>query len=266
MYKTTSQFKLRNSSSSNNAIEHARSLGIDVISLNVPKKIKSFFNDKCFLIEFDPIDKAIGYDVCIYTDDLLEKEEYVYIYREIAKCISFVINIDEANPHHGTFFIEFNSDQLRSVKIYSKQNNRHIEDIKQLLVRYGFDETKHKLATVEVQAGAHISVSICVPRSVIIDEKSLLHISACDITQFYYDGLVAEYPKSKYFHWFLILESLEHSDLYKKMFNDRLFDDTEEKAVRDLAEQMNDGTKKGAILQLLSRTKEVRKTKLLKLL
>jgi len=63
------------------------------------------------------------------------------------------------------------------------------------------------------------------------------------------------------------LEYLENSIKYKELFNsNKLFDENEEQQLRDVANKMSDGVKKGAILNLLSRTKEFRNYKLLKMI
>lgn len=76
----------------------------------------------------------------------------------------------------------------------------------------------------------------------------------------YYDGIKANHYASKYFHWFLIIEAIEHSELYKREFQERLFDSSELDAI---AEQFNDNeTKRNAITSLKSRTLMSRKEKL----
>ena len=76
----------------------------------------------------------------------------------------------------------------------------------------------------------------------------------------YYDGIKANHYTSKYFHWFLIIEAIEHSELYKREFQERLFDSSEIDAI---AEKFNDNeTKRNAITSLKSRTLMSRKEKL----
>lgn len=76
----------------------------------------------------------------------------------------------------------------------------------------------------------------------------------------YYDGIRATHCKSKYFHWFLIIEVIEHSNLYQRKFNEKLFDEVELEAIAKQFE--NDKTKRDAILGLKWRTKKQRAEKL----
>lgn len=80
----------------------------------------------------------------------------------------------------------------------------------------------------------------------------------------YYDGIRATHCKSKYFHWFLIIEVIKRSKLYKRKFQEKLFDADELKAIAKQFE--NDKTKREAILGLTGRTKKQRAAKLHELL
>ncbi|SDX61901.1 hypothetical protein SAMN05421783_1433 [Thiocapsa roseopersicina] len=88
-----------------------------------------------------------------------------------------------------------------------------------------------------------------------------------DLLRFHFDGLRAEHKKSKYFHWFLILEYLENSQIYKTQFSSNtLFDKHETAELSRVADKMSNEVKKSAVLKLLSRTKEPRNYKLLRIL
>lgn len=76
----------------------------------------------------------------------------------------------------------------------------------------------------------------------------------------YYDGIRATHCKSKYFHWFLIIEVIERSKLYQRKFQEKLFDADELEAIAKQFE--NDKTKREAILGLKGRTKKQRAEKL----
>lgn len=80
----------------------------------------------------------------------------------------------------------------------------------------------------------------------------------------YYDGIRATHCKSKYFHWFLIIEVIERSKLYQRKFQEKLFDADELEAIAKQFE--NDKTKREAILGLTGRTKKQRAAKLHELL
>ena len=80
----------------------------------------------------------------------------------------------------------------------------------------------------------------------------------------YYNGIKANDFKSKYFHWFLILEAIEKSDAYKRAFAERLFDKTE---LEDIAKKFKKGTAKyNAIMNLKDRLMQSRKERLYKML
>ena len=80
----------------------------------------------------------------------------------------------------------------------------------------------------------------------------------------YYDGIRATHCKSKYFHWFLIIEVIERSNLYQRKFKEKLFDEDELEAIAKQFE--NDKTKREAILGLKGRTKKQRAEKLYEVL
>lgn len=79
----------------------------------------------------------------------------------------------------------------------------------------------------------------------------------------YYDGLRANSCISKYFHWFLIIEVIEHSNRYKREFTELLFEASELDAI---AKQFKSNAKSEAIKSLKGRTKKSRKRKLYEIL
>ena len=161
----------------------------------------------------------------------------------VAEYLSFLINRNERNPHYGNNFVQVEWFELKAIPV--QENADPFHDV------------------------LHISDALAISstRKVTFEEKQVSQGIYHDILRFYFDGLRAEHKKSKYFHWFLILEYLENSVKYKKLFNsNKLFDENEEQQLRDVADKMSDGVKKGAILNLLSRTKEFRNYKLLKMI
>ncbi|RWX44297.1 hypothetical protein H206_01907 [Candidatus Electrothrix aarhusensis] len=241
MYRVTCPFDI--------SISHKK-VGIGIygkndINVKFPEKVDSLLQFPNTTIEFqvnnDKYDNKYILILHIDYPECCDIELAVHIVTIIAKYLSFYLNKENINQRSGTYFIDLNLIELKLNRI---KENGYCTNI-----------------------AASDSYGLIVTNFVTIDEQYLQssHYNE-NIHSFYFDGLRANFEKSKYFHWFLILETLEHSALYKKMFSDKLFDETEKKAVCALAEQMSDGTKKGAILNILSRTKEVRKTKMLKLL
>ncbi|MCK5679733.1 hypothetical protein KAI46_02865 [bacterium] len=183
------------------------------------------------------------YCFVIVSDSLEQKEEQVGYLEMVAEYLSFLINRNERNPHYGTNFVQVEWFELKAIPV--QENADPFHDV------------------------LHISDALAISstREVTFEEKQVSQGIYHDILRFYFDGLRAEHKKSKYFHWFLILEYLENSIKYKELFNsNKLFDENEEQQLRDVANQMSDGVKKGAILNLLSRTKEFRNYKLLKMI
>ena len=80
----------------------------------------------------------------------------------------------------------------------------------------------------------------------------------------YYEGIKANNVKSKYFHWFLILESLEKSKAYQNHFKERLFEESE---LERLAQEFKGNDDKyNAIMNLKGRTLKSRSEKLYEML
>jgi hypothetical protein len=99
------------------------------------------------------------------------------------------------------------------------------------------------------------------------DPKSFREGQYTDLLGFFYDGLRAEYYKSKYVHWFLVLESLEYSTRYKRQFeSSRLFGQGDQRAIREIADTLSDSVKRSALLNVLTRTASPRPAKLVQVL
>lgn len=79
----------------------------------------------------------------------------------------------------------------------------------------------------------------------------------------YYDGVKANSCISKYFHWFLIIEVIEHSNRYKQEFTELLFAASE---LDVIAKQFKSKAKSEAIKSLKGRTEKSRKIKLYEIL
>lgn len=164
----------------------------------------------------------------------LEKEEQQVSFLElIASYISLRIGVEEVNPHYGTLFVKPKWHQLESIG--------------------------------DAPARSMLSASLSLKSILTLDisAEKFLPSAHSDLLNFYYDGLRAEHLKSKYFHFFLVLEYLEISQKYKTLFDKhKLFDTSEAKLIETLANKMPP-PKKGALLNVLSRTKDSRESKLL---
>jgi len=215
--------------------------GGNIVKLTVPLKFQDPLGHVGTSLEINNLSEG-KYVFTVLSKTLSTHNEQVRFLEQIAEYLSFLMARREANPHYGTSFIrptwfEFNADYIP-------------DDAS------GF------------QDGLKISDALAIEstRTVNLHEKDLAGAIHTDLLRFYVDGLRAEHGKSKYFHWFLILEYLENSDKYRALFSaSKLFDETETNLIREVADKM-DGPKKGAILNLLSRTKEFRNYKLANIL
>ncbi len=235
--KITCPFKLSRS----HEIHEIGFRGGNNIELSVPFHIDNFFGKSDNNLEIIELEKS-KYCIVINSKSLLKKDEQITFIEKVAEYLSFLINKGEDNPHYGTSFVKLEWFEFKAVVI---QEN---------------DEPFHDTL--------HISDALAISsiRTVTLEKEEVLRGGYHDILRFYYDGLRAEHAKSKYFHWFLILEYLENSKKYKKLFNsNKLFDENEKIILKEVADKMSDGVKKGAILNLLSRTKEFRNYKLFNL-
>lgn len=182
------------------------------------------------------------YTFIVLSEELTAVDDQVNFIEKVTEFLSFLIGHGEANPHFGTSFIkpiwlEFKSDYIT-------------------------DDNGEPQGGLKVTEALEIEST----RKVDLTGKHLSASSHTDMLRFYVDGLRAAHAKSKYFHWFLILEYLENSDKYAALFNaNKLFNATETNLIKEVADKL-DGPKKGALLNLLERTKEFRNGKLVKML
>ncbi len=212
------------------------------IELKTPLRLEGFLGKVDTNLEVNKVEKG-KYRIVIDSDSLLEEVEQIDFLKKVSEHLSFLINKKEDNPHYGTNFVELEWFEFK-VTVDEESNET-------------FRDTMHISSTLAISA----------TRTIALDETEVLRSHYHEVLRFYYDGLRAEHAKSKYFHWFLILEYLENSEKYKALFNsDKLFDKNEKDMIKKVANKMSDGVKKGAILNLLSRTKEFRNYKLFNLI
>jgi hypothetical protein len=237
-YKITCPFTLISS----HKIEEVGFRGGNNIRLTIPFKIDTPLGFTGINLEIDQLEED-KYNIVIISNSLDTKEKQVRFLEKISEYISFLINRKENNPQYGSIFVNIEWFDFKAILLQEDSNS--------------FLSTAHLTDFWEISS----------TRPVTISHDDLSSATYNDLLQFYFNGLRAEHKKSKYFHWFLILEYLEKSGKYKNLFNDKkLFDEVEEQEIKNVAEKMNDPVKKGVILNLLSRTKEFRNTKLLKMI
>ena len=216
--------------------------GDNNIELTTPFRLDGLFGKVGTNLEVIEHEKG-KYGIAIDSDSLLKKDDQIDFLERVSEYLSFLINKKESNPHYGTNFVELEWFEFKAIVI--EESNEPFRD------------------TLHISDALAISST----RTVALDEKEVLSGNYHEVLRFYYDGLRAGHAKSKYFHWFLILEYLENSEKYKALFNsNKLFDENEEGMLKGVADKMSDGVKKGAILNLLSRTKEFRNYKLFNLI
>lgn len=216
--------------------------GDNNIKLTLPFRKENFLGitGTCFEIIKRENEK---YCFVIISNSLGQKEKQVEYIEKAAEFLSFLINRNELNPAYGNNFIQIEWFEFNA--ILTNENNDP------------FQETIHPSDAIAVSS----------TRAITFETEIVTQGTYHDLLRFYFDGLRAEHKKSKYFHWFLILEYLENSEKYKALFNShKLFNEDESQQLKDVADQMSDGVKKSAILNLLSRTKEFRSYKLHKMI
>lgn len=226
---------------SSHEIQNVGFKGDNEIQLNIPSKLESPLGINDVIVEFERISEK-KYKITVLSQTLDTQQKQIDFLEKIAEFLSFLINQGEHNPHYGTFFAKVEWFEFKAMQIPENDgaliSNLHLSD--------------------------HLAISST--RPINVDEFVWKNSTYHEVFRFYVDGLRAEHKKSKYFHWFLVLEYLENSARYKSLFNhNKLFDDQEKQAIIELANQMNTGTKKGALINLLARTKEFRNAKLLKM-
>ncbi len=237
-FKITCPFTLPSS----HEIHETRFRGGNNIKLTLPFQQEDFLGIIGTSLEINQ-DEDGKYYLVVVSDSLDTEEKQVGYLEMVAEYLSFLINRNEHNPHYGTNFVQIEWFEFKEIPVQNDAKPFH--DVLHLSGALAISSTRTvSLAGEQVKGGAY-------------------H----DLLRFYFDGLRAEHKKSKYFHWFLILEYLENSEKYKALFNsNKLFDEHETRQLKNVAEKMGDGVKKSAVLNLLSRTKEFRNYKLFKML
>jgi len=238
-YKITCPFSL----TSSHEIQSIGFRGGNKLELSTPFKKENPLGFNSTTLEILRL-KEDKYNIVVISSVLDTEEKQIKFFEMVSEYFSFLINIEEKNPHYGTIYINIEWFEFTSILL---------------------DE----VSSAEPSSPIHLSdaVALLSTRPFNLLDKDIAGATYNDLLSFYFDGLKAGHKKSKYFHWFLILEYLENSNKYRNLFNvNKLFDEDEIRLINDVAGKMSNSTKKGAILNLLSRTKEFRDAKLLKML
>jgi hypothetical protein len=185
------------------------------------------------------------FNVEVDSLDLVKQADQVSYLRKLASYLSFVTAKDEHNGHYGAPYINviletFNATSCEVDKEVLPDNRNVLQSI--------INPTE--------------SVSINIKRRVEFNTQNIELVQYNELLAYYYNGLKAESEKSKFFHWFLIIEFLEGSNRYVEMFpSGTMFTSAEQQRIKSLAKTLSDDGK-NALLLVLSRTAEFRNQKL----
>jgi hypothetical protein len=189
------------------------------------------------------------FKVKIESFDLLKKYSQVKYIQKLASYLSFLIAKNEHNSHYGTPYININYETFKAKTV--------------VVQKYTVLDNK-----LELQSFLNMtdSLSMSSTRSIKFNKSNVANIKHNELLNYYYNGLKAESEKSKFFHWFLIVEFLEGSSRYNQMFpSGTMFTKEEQKRITDLANNLSND-KKNILLSVLTRTSEFRNNKLCELL
>lgn len=177
--------------------------------------------------------------ITVSSKEIGSKEDQCRYLDKIAILLSSILGFKEKNPYYGTPFITLDLHTFNS-----KREGSALESTIQISDSFSIESTTH----------------------VKFSDYDFTSIQDTELLSHYYNGLKAEGDKSKYFHFFLILEILEGCDLYKRTFPDgTLFSEEEKVGIREFSNNFS-GAKKSTLLNCLSRTEKFRNEKLLYLI
>jgi hypothetical protein len=192
---------------------------------------------------------AAVFKVKIESFDLLEQDIQVQYIKKLASYLSFLSAKNEHNGHYGTPYIDINYKTFIAKSVVVEEHT--VLDNK-----------------LELQSFLNMtdSLSITSTCSIKFNKNNVVNIKHNDLLNYYYNGLKAESEKSKFFHWFLIVESLEVCSRYSQMFpSSTMFTEEEQGRITDLANNLSND-KKNILLSVLTRTSAFRNNKLYELL
>lgn len=189
------------------------------------------------------------YKLSIESYELIDQVSQIKYLNDLSSFLSFLIGKGEINGSYGTPYIHL---KLESFLCTEKDVQDHKLNDNDIVI----NDFVHISDSLSIQSTRHFK----------FESSSLSGAFNHDVVSIYRNGLKAESERSKFFHWFLILEFLEGTPLYSQMFpKGSMFNDEETCKIRELANTLpND--KKGILLSVLNRTSEYRGKKLSDLL
>lgn len=185
----------------------------------------------------------------IESYELIDQVSQIKYLNDLSSFLSFLIGKGEINGNYGTPYIHLKLESFLCTEKVIQDHQLNGNDIV-------INDFLHISDSLSIQSTRHFK----------FESSSLSGAFNHDVISIYRNGLKAESEKSKFFHWFLILEFLEGTPLYSQMFpKGSMFNDEEISKIRVLASTLpND--KKGILLSVLTRTSEYRGQKLSDLL
>jgi hypothetical protein len=189
------------------------------------------------------------YKLSIESYELIDQVSQIKYLDDLSSFLSFLIGKGEINGSYGTPYIHL---KLESFLCTEKTVQDHKLNGNDIVI----NDFLHISDSLSIQSTRHFK----------FENSSLSGAFNHDVVSVYRNGLKAESEKSKFFHWFLILEFLEGTPLYSQMFpKGSMFNDEETRKIRELANTLQND-KKGILLSVLTRTSEFRGKKLSDLL
>lgn len=182
-----------------------------------------------------------GYNATVYSEELRSEREQLRFLTELFDVLSVLVAEKERSPEHGTVAIE--SDWFEFVSEAFGDN--------------GIDGSRVRIRD---------SLQTEVLRTIEINAEFMARARWLSVATFYFDGLKAGLKTSKFFHWFLVLEFVEGSEKYAKMFQEKLFDGSERVALEKFARTLSSDNARSSVLALKSKTRLGRSRKLVQIL
>ncbi|MBD3668376.1 MAG: hypothetical protein HUJ16_10470 [Kangiella sp.] len=171
------------------------------------------------------------------------QEEYI---QRLAKYLSFLVAKEERNVAYGMPYIKVNYDSFKVMQV-KDENNAYIDN--DLVLKESINMTD----SLSITGNTNIKL-----------KEYIQNINYNELLDFYFSGLKAESEKSKFFHWFMIIESLEGCERYSEMFpKGTMFTEAEKEKIKSLANTFsNSNGKNNALMSVLAKTSASRAEKL----
>lgn len=215
------------------------------ISYDCPFGLKNTF------VEIQRHDDSL-YKLNIESYDLINEASQIKYLNDLSSFLSFLIGkkvMYGMYGQHGTPYIYLKLESFTCIEEVVQNHTLSNNDIV-------INDSFHVSESFSLQSSQKFK----------FDDTNLTGALNHEMVNVYHNGLKAESERSKFFHWFLILEFLEDSPLYSQMFpKGSMFSEEESEKIRELANTFPD-KKKSILLNILTRTSEYRNEKLSNLL